>query len=233
MHCEGCRHALFDSEKQIGCKYSLSSKLGAEIVNDDLYYSLDKVCLYKNKKDSEIDIKLGYLFILKNINQKDVLIHNIKRIIDKKPLWVGISAVSEDLNKLDDIKNQLISLLDGVCQYKIIVNAEDYSDYYKLDQFMNDYKNGWTYVNEVGDFFRENAKEVLSQFILVNAGKAAVISGESEQVNDTCFYNFIFKCLHGNKTDFNEENEKFYFKNFYDKVEEKDPKMILDWSDLQ
>jgi hypothetical protein len=232
MHCEGCKHILTNSDKQIGCRVVDLKALNAELLEDDLFYTLSKVCLYKNKSVKEVDIKLGYVFILKDLSKLDTLKSNILSIIDKYPLWVGVSIVMEDINKFAVIRDELAQIIEGVCKYNIVVNQEDYSDYYKLDQFMDYYLNGWTYINEAGEFFREDAKYMLTNFILDKGGKAAFISSEKEQINDTCFYNFIYKCLNGNKTEFDENTKKFYYKNFYDKVYEKDQKMILEWSNL-
>lgn len=232
MYCEGCKHALFNSEIQTGCKFNLIQNLKGEILSDDLFYTLGKVCLHKNKKQLDVDIKLGYIFILKDLSKLNILKTNIMSIIDKSPLWIGVNIVTENITKFSTIRDELAQIIEGVCKYNIIYNQEDYSDYYKLDQFMDYYMNGWTYVNEVGEFFREDAKYSLTQFVLEKGGKAAFIASEKEQINDTCFYNFIYKCLNGNKTEFDDETKKFYYKNFYDKVSEKDEKMILEWSNL-
>ena len=232
MHCEGCRNATFNQDRQTGCKFELIEKLNGYNENDGLYYSLKKVCLFKNKTKEEVDIKLGYVFILKDISKKQVLYSNIERIKSKNPLWVGVSVVSEDINAFSKIRDEIALSIGECCKYNIILNSEDYSDYYKLDQFMDHYKNGWTYVNEVGDYFRADAKEKLEKYVLIDSKKAGMVSSEPEQINDICFYNFIYKCLNGNKPEFNDSDQKFYFKNFYDKVHEKDAKMIVEWRDL-
>ena len=230
--CEGCKNALFDDCKQNGCKFNMLEKLGGKINDEEVYYSLSKICLYKNKKEDEVDIKLGYIFILKDLHKVELLKYNISKIKSKSPLWIGISIVSNDLDVFASTRDDLVKLLHDICPHNIVINNEDYSDYYKLDQFLKYYKNGWTYVNEVGDYFRSEAKDILTDFILTKGKKAALISSDVEQINDICFYNYIYKYLNGNKMDFNEEVAKFYYKNFYDKVYEKDQKMILDWRDL-
>lgn len=231
-NCEGCKYAIFDEEKQIGCKYNLLEVLNGKIQQDDLYYKLSGVCLSKNKTPESIDIKLGYLFILHDVSKIDILEHNINKILNKKPVWIGISIVAESLSKFYSLRDRLAAKVHGFCKYNILANDIDYSDYYKIDQFYDNYLNGWTYVNEVGEFFREDAKESLTNFIINKGGKAALISSDVEQINDTCFYNLIYKCLKGNKLDFDENNKKFYQKNFYDKVHDMDSKMILEWKNL-
>lgn len=161
---------------------------------------------------------IGYIFILKTVDD----IPNFSSLLNKisqEAVWVGVSAVPE-------CEHVLRAILDeSGTKYNLVINTEDFSDYYKIDQFLPHIKNGWTYVHEVGQPFRDDVNSKVKKFI-ENGGKFALISDEHEAINDTCFYSLIYKMLRGNRPELNQ------IINFYDKVEREDAAMVKKWSDL-
>lgn len=228
LTCEGCIHAIIEDE-QSGCKFDLLETLDAQKV--DKYYILNRTCLIKNKNPEDVDVKLGYLFILKDFKHLPILESNINTIKDKNPIWIGISTNDPSKNY------QVVKILDTAgCKYDIISNYEEIDDIYRSDQFMKNYKNGWTLVNIVGEYFDSEAKNKLQRFILKDAKKAAIIKSDNNpdvvEINGICYYNFIFKYLNGNKPELNEEDQCYYAKSFAHKIYEKDSNMIATWSNL-
>lgn len=226
--CEGCVHAIMNVD-QTGCSLNLLEQLDGQKFEN--YYILDRTCLVKNKDPESVDVKLGYLFILKNFEDLNILEQNILSIKDKKPLWIGVSSNDPSKNY------QLVKILDlAGCKYDIISNYEFLDDIYKLDQFMKNYKNGWTLVNVVGEPFDPQVKDKLQKFIFVDGKKAAIIrmteDPDNIEINGICYFNFIFKYLSGNKPEINDEEKVYYTKSFSHKVHDKDPAMIVKWSDL-
>lgn len=226
--CEGCVHAIVDTD-QTGCKFNLLEALNAE--KFDKYYILDRTCLFKNKNPEEVDVKLGYLFILEDFKDLPILEANVQSIKDKNPIWIGVST--NDPSKT----YQVAKILDiAKCEYEIIGNYAELDPIYKLDQFMKHYKNGWTLVNIVGQDFDPNVKDKLQKFIIEQNKKTAIIKTTSSpddiEINGICYFNFIFKYLNGNKPELNEEDGAYYAKSFAHKVYEKDQNMIATWSAL-
>ena len=84
--CYKCKHAQIKDSKQVGCDlghlqfFMIQNK--AEILNDDYFYSLGRVCLSKddNTPRPEKDVRLGYLFILDDETKIEQLIKNIDLI---------------------------------------------------------------------------------------------------------------------------------------------------------
>lgn len=228
LTCEGCIHAIVETE-QSGCAFNLLGMLNAQ--KFDKFYVLDRTCLVKNKTPEDVDIKLGYLFILKDFKDLPLLESNILAIKDSNPLWIGVSTN-------DPTKNyQVAKILElAKCKYDIISNYGQIDDIYKLDQFIKVYKNGWTLVNIVGQDFDINAKDKLEWFILKDGRKAAIIKNSDNpddiEINGICYFNFIYKYLNGSKPELNEEEKAYYTKSFAHKVYEKDPNMIVKWGDL-
>jgi hypothetical protein len=222
--CEGCFHALFNDVEQVGCKHDLHHKLGYKKLEDEIYYSLNRICLQKNKKDA--DIKFGYLFILESRHLLPVLIEKIGEAKETNPCWIGVSTLFNDT--LKDIKETIGPDIKN----NIIINTENYSDYYKLDQFIKDYQNGWTYVHKIGEPYRRNARQTVESFILEKAGRVAMIADEEEAINDICFYNYIYRALKGNKPEIDPAEGIAKYKSLYHKIEELSPEMIKRWADL-
>lgn len=228
-NCQGCKHAVLVDNSQEGCALNLLESLGAQKI--DSYYQADKVCMFNNKDESEVDVKLGYIFILENFDDLNILKNNLSLISDKNPLWIGVSSN-------DPTKNtQIAELLDTVgCKYNIISNFAAVDNIYKLDQFMKNYKNGWTLVNVVGQEFDFNVRDKLVNFVLKNNKRAALIKNsldpEDFSVNGICYFNFIYKYLNGSKAELNEEEGVYYTKSFSQKITEQSPEMIVAWSQL-
>jgi hypothetical protein len=107
LTCEGCIHAIVETE-QSGCAFNLLGMLNAQ--KFDKFYILDRTCLVKNKTPEDVDIKLGYLFILKDFKDLPVLESNILAIKDSNPLWIGVSTN-------DPTKNyQVIKILESALE---------------------------------------------------------------------------------------------------------------------
>jgi hypothetical protein len=202
LSCEGCRYEI-----DTGCSLGLIEKLGtAEDQNGDI--SLTKICMYKNKDIDEIDIKMGYVFILNDLKYFDTLRSNIELIKDKNPIWIGISH-----------------------------NYDELSDLYRLDQFKKNYKNGWTLVNVVGEYFNPNAKSQVEKYIFKDFKSAGIIKDNKDpkdlSINNICFFNLIYKFLKGNDPEVDEVKEVVYYKSVFDKILEQNPEMFKTWEEIK
>jgi len=232
--CYKCKHAQIKDSKQVGCDlghlqfFMIQNK--AEILNDDYFYSLGRVCLSKddNTPRPEKDVRLGYLFILDDETKIEQLIKNIDLIKDKDPLWIGV------VHSFSNSHNTIVDAVKPIgCKYNIILNYESAENIYKPDQFMNNYLNGWTLVNVVGQPFKFNAKEILSNFVFEQSGVAgAILENIEENVNNACFFNIIYKTLKGSKIDFDEDGNLLDFR-FIEKIINNNPNMIKYWKDLE
>lgn len=229
ISCQDCKHIILSGDSQEGCQLNLLDNLEAQ--KTDKYYEFNRVCMFKNKDVDEVDVKLGYIFILDDFSKLDILQNNLTLIKDKAPMWIGVSSN-------DPTKNtQIAETLDTVgCKYNIISNFNEVDNIYKLDQFMKNYKNGWTLVNIVGQDFDPDVKNKLNQFVLKNGKKAALIKDTTDpddfSVNGICYFNFIYKYLNGSKAELNEEENVYYTKSFPQKIAEQSPQMIVAWSEL-
>lgn len=224
--CEDCKYEIED-----GCKLGLIEKLGTAVdENGDV--SLCKICMFKNKDIDEIDIKMGYIFILKDLSKIDTLKENIELIKDKNPLWIGISHDFPDNN--DDIIN---IVKDYNVKYNIISNYEPIQDLYRLDQFKKNYKNGWTLVNIIGDYFNKDAKSIVQDYILVQLKSVGIIKDnkdiEDYSVNNVCFYNLIYKYLKCNDPEIDEENEVIHYKSIFQKLHDSNSSMFKTWEEVK
>jgi len=222
--CENCKSAVLDGDVQVGCKLNLSNSLKILGMSNG-YYELGRVCLSKN---SVPEIGLGYIFILKDEKDIDELFNSIESIRNKNPLWIGISSAIP--NSINDLINKVKSLVS--CHFNIIENYELVDDFSRLDQFIKNYKNGWTLVNVVGESFNPDAKEILHKYIVEDLKVAGLIKDEGETVNNCCFFNLIYKYLKGSAPII-ENEEDIILKTFFEKVEEAQPSMIKNWKDLQ
>lgn len=231
MSCEDCKYAILKNEEQVGCSIDKIDKLDP-IKDSGKFFQLNKVCLFKNKQEEEVDLKLGYLFIVNSNDKIKNLEYNISLIKDKNPVWIGV--IHDDI----EYNEKIINILDGLnIKYNIVCNYDKIADLYKLDQFIKNYKNGWTLVNVVGEYFNHSAKEVLENFIINNSGKAAIIKDSNDPedfgVNNICYFNFIYRYVNGSRPDFNEEEQVYYTKSLYEKISAKDPSMIKTWKEIQ
>jgi hypothetical protein len=183
---------------------------------------------------SEIpDIRLGYIFILKDEKDLSSLKDNLVAINDKNPLWIGVSNLSVERN---EYIADLIRTTNPDIKYNIVSNFEDIDDLYKLDQFLKEYKNGWTLVNIAGQPFKTDAREILTEYINNKREVFCLILNNKEeevpQVNNLCYFNFIYVALKGNMPDYIKEDDSFITKSFFDKVNESQPSMIRTWEEL-
>lgn len=161
---------------------------------------------------------ISYIFIIKKECKLLDLIALLTQV-KREAVWIGVSSIPE-------CENELRYTLDecGV-KYNLVVNAEDFSDYYKIDQFIPSLKNGWTYVHEVGQSFRTDVHSKVKKFI-ESGGKFGLIADDHEATTDICFYNLIYKMLRGNKPELDQ------MINFYDKVEREDESMVKKWEEI-
>lgn len=227
--CDGCFHAKVENSDQTGCDIDVLKTLKPYKKEGDSFFKLDKICLFKNKSESEVDIKLGYLFILNKDSQLETLKNNISAISSKNPAWVGVIIQTVELNK------EIKECLDKIgCRYNIITNFKEVDNVYKMDQFIDLFHNGWTLVNVVGEEFID-IKNKLTNFVL-QGGVAAVIKStnnpEDIEVNGVAYYNYIYKMLNGNLPELIDEEKMYVTKSFAQKVFERSPGMIMKWEDL-
>lgn len=161
---------------------------------------------------------ISYIFILRNENGIESLLSLVNKV-SEEAVWIGVSTVPE----CESFARRTLD--ESGVKYNLIINTEEFSDYYKIDQFLPYLKNGWTYVHDIGQTFRDDVHSKIKKFI-EDGGKFALVSDEHEAINDICFYNLIYKMLRGNKP------EPSQMINFYDKIEREDETMIKKWSDL-
>jgi len=222
--CQSCKHAILENDSQKDCNLNLLETL--PVVGElNGYYELGRVCLSK----SEIpDVNLGYIFVLKDDSLVDLMFENIEKIKDKNPLWIGIN--SDFIGKSEIILNRLQSIIS--CKFNIISNYDPISDFDRLDQFMKNYKNGWTLVNVVGEEFNPDSKDVLQKYIIDNAGIAGLIKN-NENINGWCFFNMIYKYLKGSIPEIEKDTEIITTDTFLEKIEKQQKSMIKNWGDIQ
>lgn len=158
---------------------------------------------------------MGYIFIVRGDEFIDSFVKRLEEV-KLTATWVGVSSTPECEEKLKQVLN------DYGVPYNLVINPEDYSDYYKLDQFIRNLRGGCTYVHDVGQFFRSGVFETVFAFVQ-SGGKFAMIADHYEDINDTCFFNIGFKTLKGNTP----EEDRWI--NYYDKVKSREPHMVVDW----
>lgn len=227
--CNNCKHAIVNNEDQTGCNLNLLDSLKPYKEDGDKFYKLNKICLYKNKDKSEVDIKLGYIFILNNESLINTLKENIKKVANNNPAWIGVVLHTTDYNK--DIKDEIDKI---GCRYNIVSNFKEVDDIYKLDQFIDLFHNGWTLINIVGEDLYD-IKDKLENFVLTG-NRAAIIKDLKDpdivQINGIVYYNYLYKMLNGNLPELIEDEKMYLTKSFAQKVFEKNPEMIVSWEDL-
>jgi hypothetical protein len=224
--CENCCHAVINDNRQTGCKLNKLAKIPHSMNEDKKFFDLKKVCQYKDRDPNNIKAKIGYIFILDNPDNIEQLKQNIEQIKNSSPLWIGVNIDFPDLAA--DINDYLIGLN---IPYNIISNYEKIAgDIYRLDQFMNNYKNGWTIVNIVGQTFDINMPTVLNNY-LNDLNSLAIAKYGCGSLNGFTFFNMVFKYLKGSYPSILED-DTIMQKDFIEKTTEVSPEMIKDWKDI-
>lgn len=226
LSCQECRYEI-----ETGCSLGLIEKLGT-VEDQNGNISLSKICMYKNKDVEEIDIKMGYVFILNDLNNLDILKSNIELIKDKNPIWIGISH-----NFPDKAKDIIDMLKSYNLKFNTISNYDEIPDLYKLDQFKKNYKNGWTLINVVGEYFNHEAKSQVEKYILKDFKSAGIIKDNKDpndlSINNVCFFNLIYKFLKGNDPEIDENKEVVHYKSIFGKLFEQNAEMFKTWEELK
>lgn len=133
--------------------------------------------------------KIGYVFILNNFSSIEQLKLNISTAISCNPMWIGIIHNDKEIHK------DIITFMESYhIPFNIIYNIENIPDILKLDQFMSNYKNGWTIVNVVGEQFSTDKYDTINK-IPADIAPIALVRDESESINNMCFFNIIYKHL--------------------------------------
>lgn len=169
---------------------------------------------------------IGYVFILNDPNLIAELKENILNLIPHKPMWIGITNNDEEVNQ------DIISFMECFdIPFNIVYSIEELPDILKLDQFMSNYKNGWTLVNVVGEEFSMDKYHYVES-IFNTISPVALIRDESESINNMCFFNILYKFLQGSKCKIDEVTKELVCEIFEEKVETVKPNMIKTWKDI-
>lgn len=224
--CESCCHAIIENDEQTGCKLDKLSKIPSVFNKSTKFFNLEKVCAYKNNDPENIKIKVGYIFILKDPDKIQELKNNINSVKDMNPLWIGVNHDFPEIK--DDINKYLMSLN---IPYNIILNYEKVAgDIYRLDQFMKNYKNGWTLVNIIGEKFDIDKYKILNTYVN-HFNPLAIVKNKCDSVNELVFFNMIFKYLKGSYPSILED-ETIEQKTIIEKVEDMSSYMVKNWKEL-
>ena len=169
-------------------------------------------------------MRIGYIFLLNDINNLESLKEQLLSIEHSNPIWVGV------ITEFEECYDQIIDILNKYnFSFNVVYNIEKIPDIHKLDQFSN-YKNGWTIVRIAGENIIDDEK-LLDKYIS-DGNKIAIIKGSDQSINGMCFFNFIYKYLKGSKYEVDPETDEVIFRTFEEKVLEKDPNMITTWDKL-
>ena len=237
LTCSGCKFASRSDKIQTGCElYKLDKFIelnNARMESGHDSYSLSRICMFHRPDNwngdinKETQVKLGYIFIIKDKNDIDIFKNNIDLIKNKDPLWIGV------LHSFNSINNELCEILNNVkCKYNIVCQYTKDFDINRIDQFLPYMKAGWTLVNIVGEPFLAEAKEKLNHFINYELGMAGIIKYNNESLNGFCFFNIFFKFYKGSKIQYNEIDDTYEYKNFEYKVQEQNSDMIKLWENI-
>jgi hypothetical protein len=170
--------------------------------------------------------KIGYVFILNDPNLISELKENVSTVISRNPMWIGITNNDEEANQ------DIIDFMQAFnVPFDIMYNLEDIPDVLKLDQYMSHYKNGWTLVNIVGEDFSIDKYDYV-EAIFNSIAPVALVRDESESINNMCFFNIVYKFLHGSKCKMEEETEELVCELFEERVAATQPTMIKTWKDI-
>ena len=170
--------------------------------------------------------KIGYVFILNDSNLISELKENVSAVISRNPMWIGITNNDKEVNQdiIDFMQNFNVP-------FDIMYNLEDIPDILKLDQHISHYKNGWTLVNIVGEDFSIDKYDYV-EAVFNSIAPVALVRDESESINNMCFFNMIYKFLHGSKCKLEEETEELVCELFEERVAASQPTMIKTWKDI-
>lgn len=222
--CNGCKHAIVENGVQTSCAINKLNKQTSTLEADGFYQSKN-VCLFKNKDESEINLKFGYIFILKDVSKLDILKENISNVMLLNPIWIGIS------HDFPEKADYIISYLSDIkCSYNIVCNYNPIEDIYRLDQFVKNYKNGWTIVNLVGEELDLSLVNKLNNYLNLTKKPIALIKNNG--INGECYYNFIYKFLGGSVPKINPETEEIINSTYEQRIQEKDSNMIMTWEEI-
>ena len=236
--CLGCKFAVMGYKSQLDCSLGKLDVLKSKSQSyDSTYFDLDRVCIFKRSENWEGDIvsettpKVGYIFILKDRNKLEELKQNILKT--KNPIWIGIYHPFSDLQKeIIEFTTEVLnhSRMNIVCDF----SEKDLKDLYKLDKFENNYINGWTIVNVVGeDFDVDVLTKKLEIFINENLGRASIIyNKDSDNVNGLCFFNIYYKFYKGSRSSLDTTLNKVIYQTFIEKALEENSQLVKDWSDI-
>ena len=237
LSCNECKFASRSENIQTGCNLNKLEKFielnAASIQPEDNSYSLSRICMFKRSEDwngdilEETQIKMGYIFIIKDKDSIQTFKDNIELIKDKNPLWIGV------LHSFNSLNNEICNILDTLqCKYNIVCQYTQDHDINKIDQFLPHMKAGWTLVNVVGEEFLVDAKNRLNYFINEQLGMAGIIKNEGDSLNGFCFFNIFFKFHKGSKIEYDQNENLYIYKSFEYKVKEKDENMVKLWGDI-
>lgn len=234
--CKGCKFAIVDESKQIGCEQHKLEKFiaqGVAKIDDDRWYSIDRLCMFKRFVDwdgsieDETQIKMGYIFILNRESSFDELIQNINAIKDKEPLWIGVICTSYQPKK------DIIDILNSIgCKYNIITDYIEKQDWFYIDPFIKHIKNGWTLVNIVGKEFISDAKERMHKAINEDLKAIGLVTPAEDSLNGICFFNIFFKFHNGSVPNFDEESNSYIVESFENKMRRKSAEFVEEWGNL-
>jgi len=224
--CESCCHAILENSNQTGCLLDKLSKIPSNFNSSKGFFDLQKVCAYKNNNPEDVKIKLGYIFILNDISKLDELKKNIDLVQENNPMWIG---VNHDFPEVATEINLYMARLN--IPHNVILNYEKVSsDIHRLDQFMNSYKNGWTFVNVVGQQFDLSKVNILDNYIN-QFNPLAIVKNKCDSLNEFVFFNMIFKYLKGSYPSILED-DTIEQKTFTEKVQDMSSYMIKNWKEL-
>jgi hypothetical protein len=173
-------------------------------------------------------LKSNYIFVLKNIKHLQLLKNILSTIKNKNPMWIGIS------HDIPEVHEEIIKSCNTLnTPYNVICNYEVPHDLDRLDNFMKNYTAGWTFVNIVGDEIKYN-EEAVHLYSDKNGNPLGLVK-EDESINNTCYFNFLYVYLRGNKAEITEEEDeiqKIEFKTYEQKIYEQSPSMVKTWKEL-
>ena len=229
--CSNCKHAVLDNGVQTACAVNKLNQLieskFTEFNTESGHYDLFKVCLSRNKEISDVKTPVGYIFILNDVSDIDILKSSIDKALEKNPMWIGI--VHDLVDLASDV---IIKFASTPCPINIICNHSPVHDIISLDMFMKNYKNGWTIVNVIGEEFDIGLIDNLNLYLENTKSAIALIKLNDDSVNGMCFYNFLYKYLKGSLLEVNPTTQEVIDKTYEQKVLDASPNMLITWKEI-